>query len=119
MGKPLGIRLVDLCKPDPYKAYARFQVGDGAAFMIICAQWGAWRSGCVGLCGEMKCHSTTGVTLSLKNLIGLAPTSEYRRNISENNRSAFHESTDFDKRLPAGVIDLNQACPVHLALIDG
>jgi uncharacterized protein (DUF362 family) len=120
MAKPLGIRLVDLCKPDPYKAYTRFPVGKGASiydhFMLN------------GVLGEvdvlvsvakMKCHSTTGITLSMKNLVGLAPTSEYRRDINHNNRSAFHESTDFDKRLPRVVIDLNRACPIHLALIDG
>jgi len=35
------------------------------------------------------------------------------------NRSSFHESTIFDKRLPRVAIDLNLARPVHLSIIDG
>jgi len=68
---------------------------------------------------KMKCHSTTGVTLSLKNLIGLAPISLYRQDESQNHRSSFHESTQYDRRLPRVAVDLNLARPVHLALIDG
>jgi uncharacterized protein (DUF362 family) len=68
---------------------------------------------------KMKCHSTTGVTLSLKNLIGLPPIHLYRRDETQNHRSAFHESTEYDTRLPRVVIDLNLARPVHLALVDG
>jgi uncharacterized protein (DUF362 family) len=68
---------------------------------------------------KMKCHSTTGVTLSLKNLIGLPPIRLYRRDEKQNHRSAFHESTKYDRRLPRVVTDLNLAMPIHLALIDG
>jgi uncharacterized protein (DUF362 family) len=68
---------------------------------------------------KMKCHSTTGITLSLKNLIGLPPISLYRRDEKQNHRSAFHESEVYDQRLPRVAIDLNLTMPVHLALIDG
>ena len=68
---------------------------------------------------KMKCHSTTGVTLALKNLIGLAPIRLYRRTQEDNHRSAFHESTVYDRRLPRVAIDLNLARTVHLALVDG
>ena len=68
---------------------------------------------------KMKCHSTTGVTLSFKNLIGLPPIGLYRRDEGQNRRSAFHESTVYDQRLPRVAIDLNLVMPVHLALVDG
>ena len=69
--------------------------------------------------GKMKCHPTTGVTLSLKNLIGLAPISRYRRKEHHTHRSEFHESETFDSRLSRVILDLNQARPIHLAIIDG
>jgi uncharacterized protein (DUF362 family) len=59
------------------------------------------------------------VTLSLKNLIGLAPTSEYRRRPTDNNRSEFHGDSKYDTRLPGVLLDLNRAVPVRLAIVDG
>lgn len=120
MAKPLGARLVDLCNPDPYPAFIRFPVGPKARvypeFYLnrVLSELDVFIS-----VGKMKCHSTTGVTLSLKNLIGIAAISEYRRSRLDNNRSAFHGDIKFDTRLPRVVVDLNLARPVHLALIDG
>jgi len=117
---PLGVKLVDLCKTDPYKEYARLKTGNG---------WRIYDSFTVnGILNELdtfisiaklKCHTTTGVTLSLKNLFGLVPISEYRRDPSDTNRSAFHGDIKFDTRVPQIILDLNQARPIKLALIDG
>jgi uncharacterized protein (DUF362 family) len=68
---------------------------------------------------KMKVHSISGVTLALKNMIGIAPIRHYRRREQDNHRSEFHESTTYDRRLPRVVLDLCQACPIHLAVIDG
>jgi uncharacterized protein (DUF362 family) len=120
MAKPLGAKLIDLCKPDQYVDFKPFPVGSKAYIYdqfdlnATLDEFDVFIS-----VGKMKCHSTTGVTLSLKNLIGLAPISRYRRQEKDNNRSAFHESTVFDTRLPRVVIDLNRARPIDFAVIDG
>lgn len=116
----LGARLVDLCDPAPYSEFVNFPTGTRR---LIYDQF--YLNGLLGeldlfvSVAKMKCHSTTGVTLSLKNLFGLPPIQRYRRSDSDNNRSAFHESTVFDTRVPRVIVDLNLACPVHLAVIDG
>ncbi|HSK89553.1 MAG TPA: DUF362 domain-containing protein [Anaerolineales bacterium] len=116
----VNAELVDLCKPAPYKDFAAFPVGPGRQIYDVFYMNAMLKEVDVFISfAKMKCHSTTGVTLSLKNLIGLPPISLYRRDEAQNHRSAFHESTDYDRRLPRVVIDLNLARPVHLALIDG
>jgi len=120
IARPLGAILVNLCNPDPYPAFIRFPVGPQARiyqeFYLnrVLSELDVFIS-----VAKMKCHSTTGVTLALKNLIGLAAISEYRLSKADNNRSAFHGDVKFDRRLPRVVIDLNLARPVHLAVIDG
>ena len=116
----VNAELVDLCKPNPYSDFTSFPVGAGRQIYDIFYMNGALKEADVFISlAKMKCHSTTGVTLSLKNLIGLAPISLYRRDESHNHRSAFHDSTVYDQRLPRVVIDMNLARPVHLALVDG
>lgn len=116
----VNAELVDLCKPAPYRDFATFPVGPGRQIYDVFYMNAALKEVDVFISfAKMKCHSTTGVTLSLKNLIGLPPISLYRRDEKQNHRSAFHESTDYDRRLPRVAIDLNLAMPVHLALIDG
>lgn len=112
--------LVDLCKPAPYSDFVAFPVGRGRQIYDVLYMNAALKEVDVFISfAKMKCHSTTGVTLSLKNLIGLPPISLYRRDEKQNHRSAFHESTEYDRRLPRVAIDLNLAMPIHLALIDG
>jgi uncharacterized protein (DUF362 family) len=120
MAKPLGAKLIDLCKPDQYVDFKSFPVGSDAYMydqFDLNATLGEFDV--IISVAKMKCHSTTGVTLSLKNMIGLAPISRYRRNEDDNNRSAFHDTEAFDKRLPRVAIDLNRAVPVDFAVIDG
>lgn len=112
--------LVDLCKPSPYRDFVPFPVGPARLLYDVFYMNALLKEVDVFISfAKMKCHSTTGVTLSLKNLIGLPPISLYRRDEKQNHRSVFHESTEYDRRLPRVAIDLNLAMPVHLALIDG
>ncbi len=116
----VNAQLIDLCKPAPYGDFVGFPVGPARQIYDVFYLNAALKEVDVFISfAKMKCHSTTGVTLSLKNLIGLAPISLYRRDESHNHRSAFHESTQYDQRLPRVAIDLNLAMPVHLAFIDG
>lgn len=118
--KAINARLIDLCKPDPYPSFQSFPTGAGAKvyerffFNQSLGEIDVFIS-----VAKMKCHSVAGVTLSLKNLFGIAPTSEYRRDPAHNNRSSFHEGTDYDPRLAQIIVDLNLARPIHFALIDG
>lgn len=116
----LGVKLVDLCKPDPYDGYFRVPVGAQARVYDFFFMNDAVRELDAFISvAKLKCHSTSGVTLSLKNQFGLVPISEYRHRPDENHRSMFHESTVFDTRVPKVILDLNEARPVDLALIDG
>jgi len=120
IAKSLGAQLLNLCKPDPYRDFKSFPVGPRACvyeeFYLnpILNEVDVFIS-----IGKMKCHANTGVTLSLKNLIGIAPISRYRRKEHHNYRSEFHESVTFDSRLSRVILDLNHARPIHLAIIDG
>jgi uncharacterized protein (DUF362 family) len=116
----VNAELIDLCKPAPYSDFVMFPVGPGRQIYDVFYMNAALKEvDVLTSFAKMKCHSTTGVTLSLKNLIGLPPISLYRRDETQNHRSAFHESTEYDRRLPRVAIDLNLAMPVHLALVDG
>jgi uncharacterized protein (DUF362 family) len=120
MAKPLPVQLVDLCTPAPYAGYKVFPVPQ-QAFIYE-------RFNLNGVLGEidglisvakLKVHSTTGVTLSMKNLIGLTPIEAYRRKPTDTDRSFLHGYADHDTRLPQVIVDLNRTAPVRLALIDG
>jgi uncharacterized protein (DUF362 family) len=120
MANAIGAKLVDLCDPAPYSGFKAFPTGDGALVyesysLHACL---AEIDGLISV-AKLKCHATTGVTLSMKNLIGLAPISEYKRQPEHTNRSAFHGNTAYDTRLPGVIMDLNRILPVRLAVIDG
>jgi uncharacterized protein (DUF362 family) len=69
---------------------------------------------------KIKCHWIAGVTLSMKNLFGLAPLQHYRRDAQDTYRSLFHGAeSETGARVPRIVRDLNRARPIHLSLLDG
>jgi uncharacterized protein (DUF362 family) len=116
----VNAELVDLCKTSPYNDFVTFPVGPNRQVYDVFYMNAALSEVDVFISvAKMKCHATAGVTLALKNLIGIAPIPLYRREAQDNHRSAFHESETYDRRLPRVAVDLNLARPVHLALIDG
>jgi uncharacterized protein (DUF362 family) len=120
MAKPLGVKLVDLCKPDPEADFSRLPVpGQPLVYDFFFVNQAVQELDVFISVAKMKCHTTTGVTLSMKNLFGLAPISAYRLNESDTNRSAFHGEIAFDTRVPRVIVDLNKARPIQLALVDG
>jgi uncharacterized protein (DUF362 family) len=120
MAAPLGVELLDLCKPYPYRSYGRFPVGEKSQiYSEFLLNHTLAEIDMLISVAKLKCHSIAGVTLSLKNQIGLAPINEYRLDPQHNNRSAFHGSADYDTRLPRVIIDFNLACPVHFGVVDG
>jgi uncharacterized protein (DUF362 family) len=117
----LGATLIDLNVPDPYVNFIPAPVGEGwfvyPEYTInpILSEIDVFVS-----VAKMKCHWSCGVTLSMKNLIGLIPVSHYRCGPDHRNRSDLHGCDgEFKTRLPGVIVDLNRIRPIHLALIDG
>ncbi len=121
MAKDLGADLIDLNRPYPYADYASIPAGD---------DWLIYKNFLLNHLLEevdvlvsvpkMKCHYLLGITQSMKNLVGLAPSKLYERKPGDGNRSSFHGADDEIKnRLPRVVIDLNRARPINLSVIDG
>lgn len=115
-----GAELVDLCSPAPYGDYIDFPVGpdyfiyDQFKMNALLGEIDVFVS-----VAKMKCHTSSGVTLSMKNLFGLPPYQLYRRSESHTHRSWFHGDASNETRVPRVILDLNRARPVHLAVIDG
>jgi uncharacterized protein (DUF362 family) len=121
VAKALDATLIDLNNPHPYSDFASTPAGEGSliydefAFNHILEEVDAFVS-----VAKMKCHFECGVTHSMKNLIGLVPVGDYRLDETHWWRSALHGHEDETQtRLPSVILDLNQARPIHLALIDG
>jgi uncharacterized protein (DUF362 family) len=117
----LGATLIDLNVPHPYGDFISAPVGEGwfvyPAYSMnpILHEVDVFVS-----VAKMKCHWSCGLTLSLKNLIGLLPVSRYRCASDHGHRSDLHGCDgNFRTRLPGVIVDLARARSIHLALIDG
>jgi uncharacterized protein (DUF362 family) len=117
----LDATLINLNTPAPYPDFAVTPVGEdwfiyeNFFFNHILEEVDFFVS-----VAKMKCHWWCGVTHSIKNLVGLVPLEFYRLAPDHTHRSALHGSDDEIKaRLPRVIMDLYQARPIHLALIDG
>lgn len=120
MAKPLGAKLINLSKPAPYSGFAVLPVGNQSQIYNAFLLNGLLQKLDVFISvAKLKCHSVMGVTISMKNLIGLTPLYEYMRKDTDNARTALHGSPDYDTRLPGVILDLNLARPIDLAVIDG
>jgi uncharacterized protein (DUF362 family) len=117
----IGATLLDLNDAHPYADFGSMEVGESwfiyESFIVnrILEEVDALIS-----VSKLKCHFSSGVTLSLKNQVGLVPVQFYRLSETHNNRSAFHGTAEeMGTRLPRVIVDLNRARPVDFALIDG
>jgi uncharacterized protein (DUF362 family) len=119
IAKELNATLIDLNKPDPYTDFATASVGADFYFIenFICNRILTEADAFISV-AKMKCHYNAGITLSMKNLVGMVPYTYYRENDSDWWRSALH-SGDTKARLPRIILDLNRARPIHLGVIDG
>jgi uncharacterized protein (DUF362 family) len=121
VARRLGATLIDLNSPAPYSDFVRLPTGQDwfiykdFLFNPILAELDTFIS-----VAKMKCHFNCGITLSMKNLVGLVPFTHYRLSEEHWWRSAFHgEGEQAKTRLPRVILDLNRASQVHLAMIDG
>jgi len=122
VAEALEAQLIDLNSAYPYRDFYRAAVGEGW-FYYDSFVFNPILENVDGLISvaKMKCHWNTGVTLSMKNLIGLVPVRPYRHRRRDRERSAFHgQSVEESRtRLPRVILDLNRARPIDLAIIDG
>jgi uncharacterized protein (DUF362 family) len=116
----LGATLMDLNRPAPARWFVSQPVGDGSliyeSFTInpVLTEVDVFMSA-----AKLKCHASAGVTLSMKNLVGMVPVSQYHLG-NDSNRSALHgRGNQYRTRLPRVIVDLNRARPIDFALIDG
>jgi uncharacterized protein (DUF362 family) len=122
IARDLGAQLIDLNSPAPYQDFTTLPVGEG---WFIYKEFTANRllqeTDLFVSVAKMKCHYSCGVTLAMKNLVGMVPSAPYRLQPNHNWRSAFHGEGDSvtGTRLPRVVVDLNRARPIHLAVLDG
>jgi uncharacterized protein (DUF362 family) len=121
MADTLGARLIDLEKPDPYNEFIIQKVGeDWLVFEEFISNRLVMETDAFVSIAKLKCHGTCGVTLSMKNHIGLVPVKYYCSDASPNNRSSMHGSRkESGTRLPKVIVDLLHARPIDLAIIDG
>jgi uncharacterized protein (DUF362 family) len=118
--KRLGARFVDLNFPAPYADFVDVPAGPKAhiypSFKLnpILIENDLFVS-----FAKLKRHHLAGLSLTLKNLIGIMPVRFYRRNESENNRSTIHHLPDGANAVSRVILDLVMARPIDLGLIDG
>ena len=121
VAKEIGATLIDLNAPDPFPDFVRSPTGSDwfiyqdFLFNPVLNEIDTFIS-----VAKMKCHFNCGITLSMKNLVGLVPYTYYRLSDDHWWRSAFHgEGEQAYTRLPRVILDINRARPIDLALIDG
>ncbi len=123
IARGLNATLINLNLPAPFAGFATLPVGEGWRIYekfsgnAVLEEADAFIS-----VAKMKCHSLAGVTLSMKNLVGMLPVSLYSNAADYPNdmyRLGLHGGDNFGTQLPRVIIDLNRARPIHLAVIDG
>jgi len=117
----LGARLINLNDPDPYDEYIHQKTGEEwyvyeeFIFNRLVSDVDAFVS-----IPKLKCHNNCGVTLALKNHIGLGPVKFYGLDARPDIRSAMHGTGEEARtRLSKVIVDLLRARPIDLSVIDG
>ncbi len=122
MAKAVGAELVDLNGKAPYPDYTRLSPGanpliyEKFTLNPILEEIDAFVS-----VPKLKCHYTAGVTVSMKNLVGISPLGLYSQKPGDTSRTAIHGGfqNGVDHHLIGTILDLNRARPVTLAVVDG
>jgi len=116
----LGAEYINLNDPAPYDKFVSQSVGSdfyiykAFQFNQVLTEADAFIT-----LPKLKCHVSAGVTMSMKNHIGLVPAGLYALNGSGSRQALHGPGTDFSTRLPRVIVDLNRARPIHLSVVDG
>ena len=114
----LGAELVDLNVPDPEEEFQEAILEDGLIYAKVKANRSLFETDCLVSAAKLKCHSSAGISLSLKNLIGLLPVSVYGLN-GTGARVEYVHNPDPTTQIPYNIIDLARLFPINFAFIDG
>jgi uncharacterized protein (DUF362 family) len=121
MADALGARLINLDKPDPYADFIHQKTGkDWLVYEEFIFNRLVMEADAFVSIAKLKCHGSCGVTLAMKNHIGLVPVKYYCTDAQPNNRSAIHGNRkESGTRLPKVIMDLVRTRPIDLSIIDG
>jgi len=119
--------------------YGRISVGDGACvYQYFYVNRRYTDTDVMVSIAKMKNHDIAGITLSMKNLFGIAPSALYGSNVQDESSTSartgtFHQGGPSAAggevpsvtqpgegyRVPRTIVDLNRARPIDLSIIDG
>ncbi|HEX2908501.1 MAG TPA: DUF362 domain-containing protein [Phototrophicaceae bacterium] len=120
VAKKLKATLIDLNNPAPYADFETVAVGaDSYIYSELILHRLLREVDTFISVAKLKCHTSCGVTLAMKNLVGLVPVAHYRLSEDHNWRSALHGADYSPGRIPRVVVDLNRARPINFSVIDG
>lgn len=114
----LGAELIDLNVPDPYGEFQHLLIEDGLVYDEIKAHHHLFETDYLVSAAKLKSHSMAGITLTLKNLIGLLPVSLYGLD-GTGARIEYVHSPDPKTQIPYSIIDIARLFPIDFAFIDG
>lgn len=117
----LEATLIDLNQPAPYGSFVSLPVGTGwQVYERFALHRLLTEVDVLVSVPKLKCHWTCGITLAMKNLVGITPIDYYRLKPDDTYRSSLHGLDHTGRsRIPKVIIDLLRARPIHLSLIDG
>ncbi len=115
----LGAQFIDLNNKTPYGDFVELPVSNGYNFDSfkvngILSEVDAYVS-----IPKMKCHYTAGITLTMKNNVGMVSGTEYGNGTRWNLHGPNGDLSKASWHLPRTIVDLNLAQPVNLTIIDG
>ncbi|MCR4293277.1 MAG: DUF362 domain-containing protein [Candidatus Kuenenia sp.] len=114
----LKATLIDLNKADPYPDFTQVDIERGLIYDSIAVNNHLAETDCLITVSKLKVHSSAGVTLSLKNMIGLLPIQKYGTN-GTGARMQYVHSPDQRTQIPYNIVDIARVFPVDFAVIDG
>ena len=119
----LGAQMVNLNRKEPFPDFVDLPVGANSYFFTSFRVNRILRDVDVFVSvPKMKEHYEAGVTVSLKNQVGMVPKDLYTLPADSGRRGALHSTAGGEPsttHLPRSICDLAFARPVHLAVIDG
>ena len=113
----LGASLIDLNHPDPWPDLAEKDVPGGLVYDSIQYNRVLDETDCLVSAAKLKEHTSAGVTLSLKNLVGILPLSVYRSPFGISRGEYVHGAGN--QLISGNIVDLARSFPIRFALIDG
>lgn len=114
----LGATPIDLNLPYPYEDFIEIEIPNGLSRNSIMVNRHIVETDCIISLAKLKCHSSAGISLSLKNLIGIMPMQIYGAGAS-GSRTEYVHAPDAKTSIPYTIIDMARVAPIRLSFLDG